>query len=253
MSCIQGVCKVNTGFWVLHILMNAGLDKLEHYLRERAGDYESDTFLLREVAYRRLYDAFRNVELEPGEPISTVWLSKILGISRTPIREALQQIATDGLIQIIQGRAVAISARSPREVYDALHVRELLEPASVRLCAAEMDPRAAEKLQQLTVRMEHAAVAGDQKAWSHADQEWHEVLCQACPNELLGNMVLMARNRMYHRGSDEHVPAEYLIEGTAEHRRVLDAIITHDEELAAQLMRDHLNELKENLFRRFIR
>jgi DNA-binding GntR family transcriptional regulator len=223
--------------------MHSTLDKLEAYLQVHAGDYDSDHLLLREVAYKRLYDAFRSVELEPGEPISAVWLSKILGISRTPIREALQQLATDGLIQIIQGRAVAISARSPQEVYDALHVRELLEPASVRLCAKGIADR----------QMEHAAAKGDRAGWSRADQEWHELLSEACPNKLLGQMVLLARNRMYHRGSADHVPAEYIIDGTTEHRRVVDAIIAHNEEEAGQLMLSHLQELKENLFRRFIR
>ncbi|MEP7290265.1 MAG: GntR family transcriptional regulator [Chloroflexota bacterium] len=233
--------------------MNATLEKLEHYLTEHAGDYDSENFLLREVAYKRLYSAFRSVELDPGEPVSTVWLSKVLGISRTPIREALQQLATDGLIQIIQGQAVATAARSPQEVYDALHVRELLEPASIRLCASGMAAGALDRLQQLTYQMEQAATKGDRVSWSSADQEWHELLCEACPNKLLGQMVLLARNRMYHRGSDEHVPSEYIVDGTAEHRRVLDAIVAHDEEQAGQLMFDHLQELKENLFRRFIR
>jgi len=232
--------------------MTSTLDNLENYLVEHAGDYNGD-LLLREVAYRRLYDAFRRVELEPGEPISTVWLSKILGISRTPVREALQQLATDGLIQIIQGRAVAISARSPQEVYDALRVRELLEPASVRLCARGMDAGDLEQLQALTQQMEQAAASGDRAGWSRADQEWHELLSEACPNKLLGQMVLLARNRMYHRGSAEHVPAEYIVDGTAEHRRVVDAIANHNEEEAEQLMHEHLQELKENLFRRFLR
>lgn len=233
--------------------MTVALDKLEHYLRTHEVDYDGEDLLLRELAYKRLYDAFRNVELEPGESLSTVWLSKLLGISRTPVREALQQLATDGLIQIIQGRPVAIAARSPQEVYEALHVRELLEPASVRLCATGISDSARDRLQQLMGMMEQAACSGDRGTWSRADQEWHEVLCEACPNKLLGQMVLLARNRMYHRGSDEHVPAQYLSDGTAEHRRILEAVIAHDGEQAGQLMHEHLEQLKENLFRRFIR
>ncbi len=233
--------------------MTLALEKLEHYLLDHAADYSGDDLLLREVAYKRLYDAFRSVELEPGEPVSAVWLSKILGISRTPTREALQQLAADGLIQIFQGRAVAVAARSPQEVFDALQVRELLEPASIRLCATDIAAADLEKLLQLTQAMEQAARSADRAAWSRLDQAWHELLCAACPNKLLGLMVLQARSRMYHRGSDEHVPAEYLVEGTAEHRRVLDAIVAQDAAQAGQLMTDHLQQLKENLFRRFIR
>ncbi|MCC6802252.1 MAG: GntR family transcriptional regulator [Anaerolineae bacterium] len=233
--------------------MTAALENLERYLRDHEADYASEHLLLRELAYKRLYDAFRNVELEPGESLSTVWLSKLLGISRTPVREALQQLATDGLIQIIQGRPVAAVARSPQEVFDALHVRELLEPASVRLCASGIADRDRERLARLMDAMEQAACDGDRATWSRADMQWHEVLCEACPNPLLGQMVLLARNRMYHRGSDEHVPAQYLKDGTLEHRRILEAIIAHEEERAASLMQDHLEQLKQNLLKRFIR
>ena len=233
--------------------MTTALEKLEQYLHEHEGDYDGENLLLREVAYKRLYDAFRAIELDPGELLSTVWLSKQLGISRTPIREALQQLATDGLIQLMQGRAVAIAARSPQEVYDALYVRELLEPASVRLCAIGIAEDALKRLQGLIDKMEAAAFDGDRVMWSRADQEWHEALCEACPNKLLGQIVLLAHNRMYHRGSAEHVPAQYLIQGTEEHRRVLDAIVAQDDAQAERLMLDHLEQLKENLFKRFIR
>jgi DNA-binding GntR family transcriptional regulator len=185
--------------------------------------------------------------------LSTVWLSKVLGISRTPIRDALQQLAADGLVQIIQGQAVTIAARSPQEVFDALHVRELLEPESIRLCATGMSETGKSRLIQLMSIMESAAKAGDRSSWSRADQEWHEILCTQCPNKLLGQMVLQARHRMYHRGSDEHVPARYLVQGTREHRKVQQAIIAGDGAEAARLMRVHLDELKENMFRRFIR
>ena len=185
--------------------------------------------------------------------MSTVWLSKVLGISRTPVREALQQLAVDGLVQMNQGRAVTNTARSPQEVYDALHVRELLEPESIRLCATDMSPEAKSRLQDLIDLMMVAAREEDRSGWSRADQEWHEILCNDCPNKLLGQMVLQARHRMYHRGSDENVSAQYLVQGTEEHRQIQAAIVAGDGQRAAQLTQDHLQKLKENIFRRYIR
>ena len=228
-------------------------ERLEQYLSDHLHDWDDENSLLSEVAYNRLYDAIRNLELEPGEPLSTVWLSKVLGISRTPIREALQQLAVDGLVQMNRGRAVTNSARSPQEVYDALHVRELLEPESIRLCATEMSIEAKNRLQALMDRMIIAAREEDRASWSRADQQWHEILCTDCPNPLLGQMVLQARHRMYHRGSDENVSAKYLIQGTEEHRQIQVAIVAGDGDRAAQLTRDHLQQLKENIFRRYIR
>ena len=233
--------------------MNDALEKLERHLIDHRVDFDGDNLLLREIAYKRLYDALKNMDLEPGEPLSTVWLSEILGISRTPVREALQRLATDGLIQMIQGRAVTVAARSPQEVYDALHVRELLEPENVRLCATGMPQAALNQLHHIMERMEQAAQAGDRVNWSQADQEWHEIICESCPNKLLGQMVMQARSRMYHRGSDELVPPQYIIEGTKEHKQIFDAITNGDGDRAAELMFNHLEELKENLFKRFMR
>jgi DNA-binding GntR family transcriptional regulator len=225
--------------------------KLEQYLYEHQGDYNGENMRLREVAYRRLYDALRNVDLEPGEPLPELRLSKALGISRTPVREALQQLAADGMIQIIQGRAVTIVARSVADVLDALHIRELLEPQAVKLCVQTLSDAELERLQELTRLMEEAAKKADRSNWSRTDREWHEIICNGCPNKLLGEMVLLARNRMYHKGSSEHVTEQYLIDGTAEHKLIVEAIIAQDAERAEQLTLAHLRELKHNIFRRF--
>ena len=231
--------------------MRNGMLKLEQYLNEHYEDYNGENMRLREVAYKRLYDALRNVDLEPGEPLPEVQLSRVLGLSRTPVREALQQLATDGLIQFIQGRAVTIAARSAQEVFDALHVRELLEPQAVKLAVQMVTGKKLARLQELTDLMEQAALKAERAAWSRADREWHEVLCNACPNKLLGEMVLLARNRMYHKGSDEYVTERYLIDGTAEHRRIVEAVAAQDAELAEQLTLYHLHQLRENILKRF--
>jgi DNA-binding GntR family transcriptional regulator len=231
--------------------MNNGLYKLEQYLLENQNTFQNTGLRLRDLAYKRLYDALRNVELDPGEPLPEIQLSKILGISRTPVREALQQLAMDGLIQMIQGRAVTISMRSAQEVFDALHVRELLEPQALKLCALAMPPDMIQKLLHITDQMERAARACDRVGWFRADREWHELLSDACPNKLLGQMVMQVRNRMYHRGASEHVSDQYLIEGTHEHRQIVEAIAAHDGDLAEQLTLSHLRELRENIFKRF--
>ena len=91
------------------------------------------SLLLRDIAYQRIKDAIRTAELRPGQPLTETGLSKMLGISRTPVREALRALAQEGLVQIIPGRAVTVAAPSFNEVMDAIHVRYLLEPEVTRL------------------------------------------------------------------------------------------------------------------------
>ncbi|MDX2160018.1 MAG: GntR family transcriptional regulator [bacterium] len=229
-----------------------GAEVLEQYLRSHPHDPTPDV-RLSELAYRRLFDALRNSGLEPGTPLPETLLSTLLGISRTPIREALHQLASDGLIEFMNGRAVTLAQRSAEELFDALRVRELIEPEVVRLITKTLAKPKLQRLQHLTSEMEHAARQGDRQAWSRADREWHEIMCDNCPNQLLGQFVLQARNRMYHTGSDDGVVDQYLIDGTEEHRRIVEAIAEQDEVRAEGLMRDHLRQAREAMFKRLVR
>ncbi len=226
------------------------MDKLEKYLLEQSKIDNSDSRLLREVAYERLQDAIRHAGLQPGDPLSETRLSKALGISRTPVREALHLLAQDGLLQIIPGRAITVAAPSMQEVMDALHVRELLEPEVIRMAAETLPRQEQELLQSLTDEMERAARAGERSAWSKADIKWHEILCDSCPNRLLGQLAIQARNRIYNKGADKHVTDQHLIDGTLEHREIVEAIAARESEKAQQLMIDHLRHVRENMFKR---
>jgi len=226
------------------------MDKLEKYLLEQDDSDYSGSRLLREVAYSRLQDAILHAGLQPGNPLSETRISKALGISRTPVREALHQLAQDGLLQIIPGRAITVAAHSMQEVFDALHVRELLEPEVVRMAAESLPGEERDALQQLTDQMEQAARNGERRNWSRLDIRWHETLCNNCPNHLLGQLVIQARNRIYNKGADEHVTDQFLIEGTLEHRDIVNAIVARDSEKAQQLMLEHLRNVRDNMFKR---
>ncbi|MDX1520857.1 MAG: GntR family transcriptional regulator, partial [Anaerolineae bacterium] len=203
--------------------MSDSMDRVEEYIKAQGPISETDSRLLREIAYERINEAIRFSDLQTGDPLSETRLSKALGISRTPIREALQRLSRDGLLQIIPGRAVTVATPSLQEVLDVLHVRELLEPELVRLAAEELPTEGRETLLEATAAME-AAAPHDRPAWRKADVIWHQTLSNFCPNKLLGQMVLQARNRLYQRGAAENVSDEYLVKGTAEHREVVDAI-----------------------------
>ncbi len=233
--------------------MPGGMAELENYLQEMGPVDEADSRLLRQIAYDRLREAFTHAGLQPGDPLSENRISKALGISRTPVREALQELAKEGLVQVIPGRAITVAAPSIQDVMDALHVRELLEPEVMRLVAETMFAETRQTLRELTQEMERAAKSGDRPAWFKADIRWHEILSESCPNRLLGQMAMQARNRIPNKGADNQVTDQFLIEGTLEHRDILEAILTGNGESAKQLMLDHIRNVKENMFKRLVR
>jgi DNA-binding GntR family transcriptional regulator len=228
------------------------MDRLEDYLANQVNHINTDGVpRLREVAYERLKDALQHAGLTPGEPLSENQLSKWLGISRTPVREALQQLAQEGLVQVIPGRAITVASRSVKDVLDVVHIRSLLEPELARLVAESATEQQIETLQQTIEKMEDAIRSDDYAAWAKADTVFHDVLNDACPNRLLGETSILMRNRVHHiADSDSKVNPARLAACTAEHRQIVDAIAAHDSKTAEQAVREHLAALRTSLLNR---
>lgn len=231
------------------------MDTLEQYLISQTEDaLKTQNRLLREVAYERLKDAIQHADLQPGLPLSETQLSKYLGISRTPVREALQQLAQEGLVQIIPGRAVTIASRSIAEVLNAVHIRSLLEPELARLAAESATAGQVELLQQTVEEMAAAAHSNDQATWSRVNTRYHELMSEACPNQLLGELVLQMCNRVHHLADiDSQTNPARITACTQEHQRIVEAIAARNPQLAEQAMHDHIRELRESLFNRLSR
>lgn len=206
--------------------------------------------LLREVAYEHLKEAIRDGALQPGEALSESRLSSALDISRTPVREALQKLAQEGLVQIMPNRAVTVAEPSLPDALNVLHVRSLVEPEIVRLVAESITPETLEILEQTVADMEEAAQAGDRSAWSKADTVYHEVLSEACPNALLGKLGLQMRNRIHFLATDAQTTSARLQACTQEHRDIAVAIAEGDGPRAQEAMREHLHQLRAGFFQR---
>ncbi len=178
------------------------MDKLERYLNDQTGPLsENPDLLRREIAYERLKDALQHADLEAGELLSENRLSKVLGISRTPVREALQQLAQEGLVQVIPGRAVTVASPSVRSVMNVVHMRLLLEPELVRLAADFLNDSELRELLEIVETMDRACLINDHQMWSRTDTRFHEIVAEACPNGLLAEVVIQMRNRAHHLAS----------------------------------------------------
>ena len=228
------------------------MDKLESYLTQQEETFETDSSQLRrQVAYVRIKDALHHADLTPGEALSEMRLSKILGISRTPIREALQQLAQEGLVQIIPGQAVTVASPSLPDVLNAVHMRALLEPELARLVANAASDEQRDQLLNMVAGMETAIANDDYVEWSRANNTYHDVMTAACPNQLLAEVVLQMYHRVHHLANvDSQTNPQRLAECTAEHRRIVEAIASRDETEAEQAMKDHITALRNSLFLR---
>jgi DNA-binding GntR family transcriptional regulator len=230
------------------------MSAIEQYLETHQSDYIiNDSGLLRDFAYDRLKDAIRYARVQPGEPLSETRLSKALGISRTPVREALHLLSQEGLVEMSPGRAITITSSTFKDVLDVLRIRSLLEPELTRLATESITPEQLDTLWKCLLLMEQAVENADRAAWSRADTGWHEVLSDACSNQLLGEIVLQMRNRIHRYANiDNELKLEQLRNGTAEHRVIVNAIASGDAVAAEKAMADHLDSLRTNLFDQLI-
>lgn len=226
------------------------VDTLEDYLRRDDGPLPKNA-TLREVAYRRIRSAIRDGRLAPGEPLKETALSEMLGISRTPVREALQQLVQEGLAQSESGKPISVATITIQDLLDVVHIRRLLEPELTRLAAAHIKPRQLEDLEDAMQAMERAAAEDDLPAWTRADARFHQAVREACPNALLGETVVQLRNRVHSMGNvDTQTNPDRLRECTREHRQVVDAIRSRAETEAREAVERHLEALTNSLLKR---
>ena len=205
----------------------------------------------REIAYLRIRRAIREGELSAGEPLKETVLSDLLGISRTPVREALQLLVQEGLAEGDNNRPIVVSTITIQDVLDVVHIRTLIEPELTRLAAEHITPKQLAALEAAMSAMEAAAERDDLVAWTEADTRFHGIVREACPNQLLGETVVALRNRVHSMANvDTQTNAERLHACTREHRDVVTAIHAKDADAARRAVRAHLDALIDSLLRR---
>lgn len=219
---------------------------------KQSGENNNSSTLLREEVYEKLKDDIRHGKLVPGEPISGNQLSEELGVSRTPVREALQRLNQEGLVRNVPGQGVMVAAPSIEEVLNTIHIRLLLEPELARLVSREITAEDAERLESAVAEMDAAVDEGAPEKWQEADTRFHEILSEVCPNELLGQLVLQMRNRINNMTSDIQSSSDRVGECTHEHRELVEAIGDGRGDDAADVARTHLENLRESLFRKLM-
>ena len=226
------------------------MDRLEPFFSKQQAKFPK-TLTRRELAYARIRDAIRASEILPGEPLTEIRLSKLLGISRTPIREALQQLVQEGLAETSPGQAVIVTTSTVQDVLDVVHIRSLLEPEQVRLVSEVITSKQLETLEIAMKDMERAAKQDNLAMWGKADTIYHSILKEACPNKLLAETVVQLKNRVHSMANfDTQINAERLISCTKEHRAVVEAIKGRNPKAAKVAMEEHLAALTNSLLKR---
>jgi DNA-binding GntR family transcriptional regulator len=204
---------------------------------------EHSTTSARVQAYAALRAAIITAELAPGRQLSENELAARLGVSRTPIREALVRLRDERLVEIVPQLGTFVTRISSPAVADAQFIREALECACVRRSAELATEDDVASLEDNLRAQERARDHDDFDAFYLLDDAFHQALCDLSEHHAVWPVSQRARGHLNRvRRLSMPVPS-YLAEMIEQHRRVISAVADHDCDGAEALLRDHLRNV----------
>ena len=198
---------------------------------------------LADRAYDGLLAAIGGGRLKPGERLRETALAEQLGISRTPIREALQRLARDGLVQLDARNGARIAELSLQAIQELYDLREILEGSTARLAAQSASANDLQRLKAIIAREENTL--DDPAALAKINKLYHRTLCEAANNRYLMSAVGTFSTTLLLLGPTTLAADQRAGESHAEHRAVVEAITAGDADTAERLMRGHIHRARE--------
>jgi len=179
--------------------------------------------------------------LEPGSRLKENDLVAEMDVSRTPIREALNQLSKEGLVEIIPRKGSFVRRWTKEEALEILLIREALEGLAGRLATTKITPEAIDALEKLMSDYEK-----DGLEYVEADKRFHEGIINACGMDRLKEMIWNLHDSLQMRKilALSFNDAERIRQSIAEHLRIISALRAGDEERVEQTVRDHFRETR---------
>lgn len=197
--------------------------------------------------FNRIRDDILSGNYTTGEELKEATLGKQLGVSRTPVREALRQLDLEGLVEIAPNRGAKVIGISRKDVEDIYHMRARLEGLAARKAAEQIKEEELAELEEVILLSEFHVKKPESKQMVRLDGRFHEIMYRASGSRMLEHVltdflhyVKMARS---HSVKTEHRAQE----SVKEHKRILEAIRQRDGDLAEQLANEHIQHVIENL------
>ena len=170
-----------------------------------------------------------------------------MGVSRTPVREALRQLELEGLVHIIPNKGAYVTGITEKDVHDIYMTRSLLEGLCARWAAEHITREQIEELEEILLLAEYHIERDNTEQLSELDNKFHEVLYEACESRILSHIlsdfhkyVQIARTKSVKKENRARKSLE-------EHREILEALRAGDPERAEKLANTHILHVMENL------
>jgi DNA-binding GntR family transcriptional regulator len=202
---------------------------------------------LREVVYETLRDAIQSGALPPGERLMEIQLAEELGVSRTPVREAIRKLELERFVVMLPRRGTYVANLSLKDINEVFEIRAALDGLAAGLAAERITEEELEQMERLLVEIADHIEQRDNQKIVETDEAFHDILYRASRNERLVGIIYNLREQFTRfRSVSINYPGR-LQNTLEEHRQVVEAIAQRNVEVAQQKAREHIENAEQTL------
>ncbi len=215
-------------------------------MKEPSFEVKMNEYLpLRDVVFHTLRQAILKGDLKPGERLMEIQLAKKLGVSRTPIREAIRKLELEGLVLMIPRKGAEVAEITEKNLRDVLEVRGALEKLAVQLACDQITKAQIHELREAAGAFREALTSGNVTEIAEADEHFHDLINLATGNQKLIQLLNNLREQMY-RYRVEYLKNEAVYpQLLSEHDSLIRAIEKRQREQAAEIVCRHIENQAE--------
>ena len=200
---------------------------------------------LRDVVFNTLRQAILRGELKPGERLMEIQLANKLGVSRTPIREAIRKLELEGLVLMIPRKGAEVAEITEKSLRDVLEVRRALEELSVQLACEKITKEEIRELESVAKEFQQVVKSSDITEIAEVDVRFHDIIYTATDNQKLIQLLNNLREQMY-RYRVEYLKRDGVFpQLIAEHEAIIRHIENNEKEKATEVMCRHIDNQVE--------
>lgn len=200
---------------------------------------------LREQVYDQLKRRLLTGRIRPGTRMMEIDLAADLGVSRTPVREAIRELGKEGLVTIEPRRGAIASEISVKDMIDTLTVREDLDALAAYLASSRITKAEEKKLMELTDKYAVAIESGDMDTMIRADEAFHKRIAKLSGNKTLYSVVRTVQTQVLRFRYLYYEDLANYKNMPAEHREIIEALVSGDSEHARKVAFNHVRRLKD--------
>lgn len=202
---------------------------------------------LRDVVFQTLRQAILRGTLQPGERLMEIHLAQKLGVSRTPVREAIRMLELEGLVDMVPRRGAVVAEITKSDLEDVLEVRAALEELAVKKACQNMTKEQLSQLRQAAKKFAECLKREDLMASAQADVDFHEIICEATGNRRLIQILNNIREQIYRYRLENLKDKSSHANLVEEHRIICQALEERSQEKARAAIRVHIEQQRQSI------